>query len=177
MKFNGINVMQFTKEGQFIKIHENAEWAVKNLGFNANGSSITQCCKGKQKFAYGFKWTYSNISFYDFEPDLPGEEWKMLPEYSIRVSNKERIQRVNGLKTYCQLDKIHGYYCIAINGRNEKRHRLIAMAWVPNPNNYNEVDHIEGLQEGDFPENLRWVTHLENMNNRYDQSDIYFETM
>jgi len=48
-------------------------------------------------------------------------------------------------------------------GRGNKRfvHRLVAIAFIPNPNGLDEVDHIDDNNVT----NLRWVTHQQNMEN------------
>lgn len=44
-------------------------------------------------------------------------------------------------------------------------HRLVAQAFIPNPGNKPEIDHINGIRNDNRVENLRWVTKEENMNN------------
>ena len=44
-------------------------------------------------------------------------------------------------------------------------HRLVAEAFLPNPQNKRCVDHINGNTFDNSVNNLRWVTHKENMNN------------
>lgn len=47
----------------------------------------------------------------------------------------------------------------------KKIHRLIAEAFLPNPDNKSEIDHINGDNQDNRICNLRWCTHLENINN------------
>ena len=56
----------------------------------------------------------------------------------------------------------HQRYYVSL-GRGNKRfvHRLVAIAFIPNPNGLDEVDHIDDNNVT----NLRWVTHQQNMEN------------
>lgn len=51
------------------------------------------------------------------------------------------------------------------NAKTFKVHKLIAINEIPNPNNYIEVDHLNGIRTDNRAENLRWCTHKQNMNN------------
>tara|TARA_R110000796_G_scaffold142592_1_gene259147 strand:- start:166 stop:639 length:474 start_codon:yes stop_codon:yes gene_type:complete len=58
------------------------------------------------------------------------------------------------------------YVKICKNSKHKKlyQHRILAIAFIPNPENKPEVDHINGNKHDNRLENLRWTTHKENMN-------------
>lgn len=49
-------------------------------------------------------------------------------------------------------------------------HRLVAKAFIPNPNNKPHINHIDRNTSNNSVDNLEWVTHKENMN--YEPSKI-----
>ena len=61
----------------------------------------------------------------------------------------------------------YGYMRIVLykNGKRQRFsvHRLLALAFIPNPENKPCVDHENGVKYDNSLENLRWVTHQENM--------------
>lgn len=57
---------------------------------------------------------------------------------------------------------------VTLYNRTKKRflvHRVVAEAFIPNPYKKPEIDHINTIRTDNRVENLRWVTHTENMNN------------
>ena len=63
----------------------------------------------------------------------------------------------------------NGYLLINFNKEGKKNqrylHRLIAEAFIDNPDNKPEIDHINGVRDDNRVENLKWVSHKENMRN------------
>lgn len=80
----------------------------------------------------------------------------------IRKGHTLRSYRVNG-----------GYCAVSLNnGGSQKNflvHRLVAMAFIPNPNNYETVNHIDENKCNNTVSNLEWLTLIEN--NRYGSHD------
>ena len=101
------------------------------------------------------------------------EVWKPIMGYEglYEVSNLGRVKSFakdkNG-KIMSPCDNSKGYKYVTL-GRGSKHkyyiHRLVALHFIPNPENKPEIDHINGNPSDNRVENLRWATKLENMNN------------
>jgi len=94
------------------------------------------------------------------------EEWRSLEKYpGYMVSSFGRLKSIKG---YICLAKPTGDGYIRphlkINGKSVSvyLHRLIALAFIQNPENKPQVDHINSIKHDNNIENLQWVTASEN---------------
>ena len=114
------------------------------------------------------------------------EEWKTIKDYpNYMVSNygrvkkksyihhhsdgrvfhnKERIKKQTASKGYLMV-RLFRSDDLSHKGSLEKTHRLVAMAFIPNPENKPYIDHINTIRHDNRVENLRWCTSKENANN------------
>lgn len=87
----------------------------------------------------------------------------------MRTYGKETFKVVKGKMLTQQYDK-DGYKVVHLrdtfNGRNRllKMHRIVAEAFIINPDNYDCIDHINGTRADNRAENLRWCTNQQNIN-------------
>lgn len=103
------------------------------------------------------------ISLKDYE-----DSYEIQKEYPHTIRNKKTGKVLSEfIRT--------GYIQVALNGKSFDKHRLIALQFIPNLDNLPYVDHINHIRTDNRIENLRWVSHKENMNNKSSFKGVTYE--
>ena len=108
------------------------------------------------------------------------EIWKDIPEYeglyqasnlgNIKSLERKRIDRNEILKSKILTKhlKENGYEIVTLckNRKEVKKyvHRLVALTFISNPNNYNEINHINENKQDNRVVNLEWCNRKYNCN-------------
>ena len=94
------------------------------------------------------------------------EKWKDVVSYEglYQISNFGRVKGKHRIKS--QQDNGKGYLMVRLNKNGKSRwhlvHRLVAKAFIENPENKPTVNHIDGNRKNNKFNNLEWATYSEN---------------
>lgn len=116
------------------------------------------------------------------------ETWKDIDDYKglYQISNLGRVKSLN--RVVIKKNGVHhpfkekilsceinnkGYIMVALCKNTKIKlfsvHRLVAKAFIPNPNNLSQVNHKDRNKENNHVNNLEWCTQSVNMQHAYKQ--------
>jgi len=143
-----IKIRQLTLKGKLFKL-----WGcisdTKSEGFNPD--RVSECTRGKRESYKGYLWERD-------EKIIKGEEWRdaKVDGKKLTVSNMGRVRLNNGQLSNSKPNP-DGYIPVA----GQLAHRIIANAFIPNPENKPEVNHINRIRSDNRISNLEWATDSE----------------
>lgn len=108
---------------------------------------------------------------FEFWADIPGYEGYYMSSTYGRVKSVERkivysngdVHFYDGHIMTIQRNKF-GYSSLRLSGKTYRVARLIALTFIPNPQNYPQVNHKDENKTNDRVENLEWCTSQYNIN-------------
>lgn len=98
-----------------------------------------------------------------FDAQIPGFDGYTIRKDGVVVGRQNRpLNPFIDRDGYCVVSLLNG-------GKASKRfvHRLVAQAFIPNPENKSTVNHINGNKTDNRVENLEWATQSENNAHAY----------
>ena len=118
------------------------------------------------------------------------EIWKDIKGYEglYQISNLGNVKKIKNKKYNINKKEVEekeinkyisirthklGYKYVKLTDKNGIRknlflHRLIAQAFIPNPNNYSCINHINGIKNDNRIENLEWCSQKQNVRYAWD---------
>ena len=86
---------------------------------------------------------------------------RSLDRYIIDILGHRRLQKG---KVLSSIKDKGGYLVVNLQGRMFKIHRLVAQAFIPNQDNFPQVNHRDEDKTNNIAENLEWCTAKYNIN-------------
>jgi hypothetical protein len=106
--------------------------------------------------------------------DAPEEEWRDVLGFEelYQVSNLGKVRTIkNGEAEMSQQENRNGYMTVHLRNKGVERramvHRLVAEAFISNPDELKDVNHKNGDKSDNRVENLEWVSHSDNMTHSF----------
>lgn len=151
-------------------------------------SAVSLCLNGINATCGGY---HLELIDFDYEDDIPYDtfegrtvEISYAPGYFVSELGIVYGPGSVGRRAYHRLsshaiDK-YGHQVVDLYINGTRRHRylavLVAEAFIPNPNNYPEVRHLDGNPHNNAVSNLAWGTHLDNMNDAKKHGTFHYFT-
>lgn len=116
-------------------------------------------------------------TFPELYPDNGEEHWKTIEingeNSDYEVSSQGIVRRTNNRRLLKPVENSSGYYLIRLRHKNNTitkyLHRLVAEAFIPNPNGYSLVNHKDENKLNDNVDNLEWCDKSYNFMYSYNR--------
>jgi len=115
---------------------------------------INDCLCGRQKTCKGYKFEY-----------IKEEIWRPIKRYEnlYEISNLGRVKNTKTNRFLKPRINSKKYAMVTLNKKQIYIHRLVAIAFLPNPENKPYINHLDCNPQNNCVDNIEWCTHKENM--------------
>jgi HNH endonuclease len=102
--------------------------------------------------------------------DIPGYEGRYACTEDGKIWSYPKMWNIWNKWLSQSLKNWYFVVCIRKNVKNQvkKVHRLVALTYLPNPNNYPVVRHLDNNKKNNHVSNLEWCTYSTNLQQAYD---------
>ena len=107
----------------------------------------------------------------EFIPLKGFDDYEILSVYPFTIRRRDNHYEVKESK-----DK-DGYLTITLSGQKKRKHRIIALQFIPNddPEHKDQVDHKNRIRDDNHLSNLRWSSSSSNNMNKTVHNGVHYE--